>query len=202
MFTYDLDFLARRGSVETYVEIMTAVKDDGFRLTPDFKNKFNHFYRIINPDVKWQDRFYDLFADLKKGSNYCFRCVLWELSGESQQVYPSFASKLLHTFNPKLPIWDSFILKSLGLEMKGKSKNLNGKIEECCRIYQNICDAFTSHLGDAGVLKAIEEFNKRFPKYAGNISDAKKLDFILWSNRTHKFASVLELSKLQDDLDI
>ncbi len=200
MLQYDLEFLKENNSIQKYVEIMSAVKTPGFKLTDSFKKKFNGFYRIGIRSEKWYSNFYFLFGEFLKGENHNFSLCLNYLYTTTGKIEPSFCSKLIHTFNPNLPIWDSFILRSLGFNVPNL-KNSNKKIDICVKIYNMICREFKTHLDDSGVKAAIEDFDKEFSDYKSEISDVKKLDFILWSNRSLQCASILELSKVKDDLE-
>ncbi len=200
MLTYDFNFLDKNSSIKKYVEIMETINGPDFELTDAFKKKFNGFYRIGRRNKNWYKAFYGLFEDFLSGNNYNFGEVLIKLFKETGQIEPSFSSKLIHTFNPDLPIWDSIILKSLGLQCSDL-KNDTDRIEEDILIYNQICNEFVSHINDEGVVEAITKFDLKFVKYKDKISRTKKLDFILWSNRANRFASVLELSKLQDLLN-
>lgn len=204
MLTYDLDMLEKKRSVNDYADIMKKIEEKGFKLSDDFKKKFNGFYRIRNRSAKWYHAFYTLFDELlndtKHGTKKAdFEDILNSLYKSTGRIEPSFSSKLLHTFKPDMPIWDSIILKSLGLEPSQK-KEPSKKVKEDVKIYNEIAKQFSDHLNDPGVQEALKEFDSKFPKYK-TISETKKLDFILWSNRTSKYASVLDLSKEKDELD-
>ncbi len=205
MLTYDLEMLEKKQSVDKYVDIMKKIKVKGFKLSDAFKNTFNGFYRIRNRPAKWYHAFYTLFDELlddtKHGTKKAdFEDILNSLYKSTGQIEPSFSSKLLHTFKPDMPIWDSIILKSLGLEPSQK-KDHSKKVKEDVKIYNEICKQFSDHLNDLGVQEALKKFDSKFPQYKGEITETKKLDFILWSNRTSRYASVLDLSKAKDELD-
>ena len=200
MLHYDLDILEK--PVRTYCSIMDDIEKikQNYQLANAFKEKFNGFYRIRKRSDKWYTDFYTLFDELLHDTKRAdFKFILESLYASTGQIEPSFSSKLLHTFKPDMPIWDTIILNSLGLEPSQK-KDPSKKVKEDVKIYNEICKQFSDHLNDPGVQEALKEFDSKFPKYK-TISETKKLDFILWSNRTSKYASVLDLSKEKDELD-
>lgn len=126
-----------------------------------------------------------------------FQEILEKLFAKTNKVLASFSSKMLQMLDPDFPIWDSIVLRSLGLvasEKKGKEK-IMADVTMSLRIAME----YHSHLCDPSVVAAINDFDKTFPS-ASRISEVRKLDFILWSNKTGPYASVLDLSKAQDDL--
>lgn len=107
------------------------------------------------------------------------------------QLERSFASKILHTINPELPIWDSTVEKMIKFQTKTafesyddnellKSyKNLLGKYKEFFDtgvIVKNVVDKENIYVKD--LLKC---FNDKYDKNTYPLlTDTKKIDFILW----------------------
>ena len=94
---------------------------------------------------------------------------------ETGSIHASFSSKLLATVNPNMPIWDKFVLQNLGLRTPYSYEK--GRLQKTIQLYQKICDWYKTD----EAIKKLAVFNQQFP--GTNITDVKKIDFILWATR-------------------
>jgi hypothetical protein len=85
------------------------------RSDPEYRRRFNHFYRVRR-GKEWQDSFYGIL-DSKKGKRVTFAEALNELYRATSRYEASFASKLLATLDPEMPVIDSVVLRNLGLRL-------------------------------------------------------------------------------------
>ena len=91
-------------------------KDVGYR-----KN-FISYYRVRR-DQKWIDEYFDYFESIKGNKNVSFENIIKHISsvphrvkdGTACTVEVSFASKMLTTICPDNPIWDSQVVRALGI---------------------------------------------------------------------------------------
>ncbi|MGL5711641.1 MAG: hypothetical protein ACRCX2_01360 [Paraclostridium sp.] len=95
----------------------------------------------------------------------------------SNKVHGSFASKLLATVNPSLPIVDRFIREHMELETYYGKHNANKIVDQ----YYDIIDIYSNFLKTEKAKLWIDLFDEKFPNT--NITDIKKIDFILWQIR-------------------
>ena len=93
---------------------------------------------------------------------------------------PSFASKMLATINPDMPIWDSRVLTALKLDKEWEGKR---SPEHAIEIYESICEQYREFETTEKCDECVREFDSWVPKYEW-ISTTKKIDFLLWSNGT------------------
>lgn len=144
------------------------------------------------------NHFRDVFS-----SFYCLRLAfghlneggLWGLI-QSRQVVPiddairrvanpggrnafiSFASKTLHTIDNNLPIIDNYVYDFLEIN-RPNADNLNGRIQQCEEIYRVLCNFYTER-NENGLVRLAETFNQIYPNIGNQISDVKKIDFMIW----------------------
>ena len=104
-----------------------------------------------------------------------FEEILTYLYEKTGAVHASFSSKLLATVNPNMPIWDKFVLQNLGLRTPYTYQK--DRLQKTVQLYQQICDWY----GSEQAKEKLREFNELFPNV--DISDVKKIDFILWATR-------------------
>ena len=183
--------------IESYNEIMRQVNTPAF-CSLEFRKLYNGFYRLRQKPSKWYDDYYSLFLECKT-KEYSFKELLTILYKKTGEIHPSFCSKMLATLNPDKPIWDQYVLLWLGFSLK-KIKDDNLKIEYYSNVYDQIEKEYLSHLEDRNIKEAIALFDKMIPE-GKNISSVKKIDFMLWSNRSDRTISVFEYNKLLDEID-
>lgn len=184
-----------KSPVDKYIEIMKLAKTDlsKDKDLKDFKDRFNDFYQIrgVQWHEDWQTAFYKLFQEkrreikndkkileeIRKNKEDFFERIVIELKSSTKRVEVVFASKMLHTLMPECPIWDSLVIKHFKIKVP---QNKEKKFEKCKEIYGQIIDAY-ENMNQKEKDNYIKIFNKTFPKHKNEISDIKKLDFIIWA---------------------
>lgn len=168
----------KKRSVEKYAEILKNFWNTNTQTDKTFQKKFNGFYRVRR-NKEWQKVYYTILETGKTQDLY-FELVLRELYEKTGRIEASFTSKLIHTLNNNMPIWDQFVLKNL--EKKVPVCKGEKKIENVIRIYEEICSWYQDILQAAEIKRKIVEFDEIFPEYAW-FSQMKKIDFLLWQMR-------------------
>ncbi len=92
----------------------------------------------------------------------------------------SFASKLVHTINPNLPIYDSMVANFYFFPeikpMWGKDK----KIEEYMKSYNFLKDEYSRIIQNKLLNDSIQEFRQHFSLDIEEYSDNKIIDSLIW----------------------
>lgn len=179
------DSLETAFSLEDYVEIISAIKQDDFIATPEFRKKFNGFYRVRQKPAVWYDKYYALMEE-QKSANKEFRDLLMRLEPVCGTIDVSYVSKMMAAVNPSLPIWDRYVLQNLGFLKRWE--NLNGKdnvlrINEAERIYEDIKSWYVAFIRSTDGMACIAKFDSAMPHYKEKLTAAKKIDYLLWSKR-------------------
>lgn len=160
-----------------YLELQEQLENTDVSLNRDFQRRFNHFYRVRR-NSEWQNHFYTLMQ-AHKDKAVSFGYILGELHKKTGRHEASFASKLIASLNPSLPVIDKYVLQNLGLRIPPSgSPNRAEKIMEIYESLEQDMNTFIST--DTGRL-IIRKFNEYFPLV--NISDMKKVDLVLWQTR-------------------
>ena len=192
--------------IEKYIAIQTAVNETG--KIDEIKDGYTKFYKMTKRsyDDDFICKYFSIMKDIRKhhGSEYelsqneetlkeKFTYVLGQLhevgskykDGERNKRYEmSFTSKLLHTVDPSLPIWDSEVATN-HFKFRLPSKKQKDKAEDVLSLYYEKYCAYRTEFekymnGEGQIL--IKLFNKKYGEYK-DISNAKKIDFILWQDR-------------------
>ena len=142
----------------------------------EFQRKFNHFYRVRRNEL-WRNEFY-LILEKSKNTKPSFETILLDLYKKTGRVEASFASKLVATVNPSLPIIDSVVLRNLGMKLPISPKN---RFELIGKVYSEMEWRLNEILKSDIGIQVISKFQDRYP--AADITNVKILDLILWQLR-------------------
>jgi hypothetical protein len=165
--------------VDKYAFITKEIHHRDISKDLNYQRTFNSFY-VVRRNAKWRKIYYDYFEKQKKNRYLTFEDIIRYLYKHTGFVEASFSSKLLSTINPKMPIWDVYVVKNLGL--KTKSGKPLDKIEQFVRLYREIDEYFMGLINSEWGKAAISTFNNALPSYKW-ISDEKKIDFFIWKIR-------------------
>lgn len=162
-------------------------------LDDNFKNVFCAFYVINGPmglnDVQKKE-FFKLLS-LKENSLEKILRRLYEIPsyGKRHRLFLSFGTKLLHTIDNDLPIYDRNIAHVLDLRNQSIG-TLETKIENRIEIYKELNNKFEILLRNREIVNCLEIMRRELSKTAKSggfnwkdnlVSDAKLLDSSLWA---------------------
>ncbi len=161
----------------------------------DFQDVYYEFYMTARWSVyKKNDNakaYFTIFGEKESAAQEDLESVLntlrKRLHKESYEF--SLASKLLHTINPNLPIYDSKVREYLLSEQVSLYWNVPNRIsgadrgmkdlDKILHDWKGLCDWYNRFLKGDGKEWG-EWFDKNFPDSSG-ISDVKKIDFIIFA---------------------
>ena len=164
--------------LDKYNFIMRRVKSVDVSADAIFQKQFNGYYQVRRNDT-WRKVYYDLFEAMKT-KPATFAEIITTLYEKTGNIEASFSSKLLSTLYPDKPIWDQYVVQNLGLQLTGKSKQI--QLNNAIALYAAIEKWYDSFLGTDDAKECITVFDRTLPKYTW-LSDTKKIDFFLWSMR-------------------
>ena len=169
---------ARKG-IAQYQWLMRSLHKVDVRTSAEFQKRYNSFYKVRQRSADWYSTYYGLL-EACKDTGADFAEILDTLWDELGRYEPSFSSKLVATIDPTKPVWDQFVLKNIGL--RAPSYTSAGKKEEAKTVYGQICDWYSIRLACADGRRIVEIFGEEVPE-DDEITDLKKLDFVLWQTR-------------------
>ena len=161
--------------VDKYNWIMKRVHEVDVSTDTEFQRFFNGFYRMRQRPASFYASYYSYLEHNKHNRELTFEEIVAYLYQETGSIHASFSSKLLATVNPDMPIWDKFVLQNLGLRTPYHYEK--NRLQKTVQLYQRICDWYKS----SEATEKLNAFNRLFPNV--DISDVKKIDFILWATR-------------------
>ena len=164
--------------LDKYSWLQTALPRTDVAHDREFQTAFNGFYRVRR-DSEWQSAFYGLL-ERNKAERQSFAEVLRELHAATGRVEASFASKLVATIDPHMPVIDAIVLKHLGLSLPRPGPietRLEGVVELHDRIRALFCEYLETKAGRQLVTRFVETYPDR------EISRVKMLDLVLWRSQ-------------------
>ena len=167
---------AARG-VEQYGWIMQRVHAVDVSVDAGFQRRFNAFYRVRKGEV-WRRVFYALL-ERAKSEPLTFSEALVALEQAVGRVETSFASKLVATLDPGLPVVDQHVMRNFGLRRPYPSARdrMTKEVAVYLELRQRVADLLARPDG----ARMCDRFRARFPH--ADVSDVKKIDFVMWQHR-------------------
>lgn len=150
------------------------------RSNPLYKRQFNHFYKVRR-GKEWQDHFYSLL-EAKKGKRVCFSEVLDALYQATNRYEASFASKLLATVEPSMPVIDSIVFRNLNLRLP--TTNSKDRAARICQLHTMLLAYFNEFLSMENGKYLVQRFRETYPD--ADITEVKMLDLVLWQTRPNR----------------
>lgn len=149
-----------------------------------FQKMFRDFYQMRRfYSDEFASGYFAIMEELKKVSSVTFEDIFTRVKGIQGTYEISFASKMLHTFSPKMPIWDKIVTKD-HFKIVAPYSGAKNRTKASCDRYQKYVNEFYKYMNSEEGRMIIQLFDQKFCN--NEISDVKKLDFILWQDRKNK----------------
>jgi hypothetical protein len=168
--------------LDKYVYLMDNLHKVNVSLDLEYQKKFKGFYRIRRNDA-FCKIYFSILEKNKTNRNLTFEYVLKKLLPLGR-LEASFSSKLVATINSDLPVWDSVVLGKMTGELPEPDNTID-RIQASVHKYNFLITWSKRKLASDEGKRMLQVFNERYPKV--KISDAKKIDLILWQTREGNF---------------
>ena len=163
--------------LEKYQWIIKNVRPMDVSKEKEFQRVYDGFYDVRRNE-EWRKAYFCYFEEIKYKPDISFEMILKDLNNRlpKTSVEPSFSSKILATLNTQMPIWDSRVLRALGID---KEWNKIRTLDNAVAIYGKICDWYRDYMKSDESREIINKFDYYFSDYQ-SISSVKKIDYLLW----------------------
>lgn len=143
----------------------------------EFQRRYNGFYRVRR-NAQWQWHYFALL-ERSRAASITFEEALSQLLAATGRLEASFASKLVATINPNLPVIDKFVLENLGLRLPRYSQcDRKTKVVE---VYDRLISSFHDFAKTDEGNALTTRFQEIYPE--ANLTTAKMIDLVLWQTR-------------------
>lgn len=170
---------SRHSDLRRYAYTIRSLRSLNVTQDQEYQRTFNGLY-MVRRNALWRSKFYTLLETCKADSEPEFFMVLDKLFRETGRIEASFASKLIATINPGLPVYDSIVRINLGLPQR--SSHSIGRIELLTADYASI-QAHSIEQTQSNKYRHLRRtFDDNFPEFR-DFSDTKVLDLMIWQVR-------------------
>lgn len=175
----------RKNDIDRYFYITSVfAKNEPISSNEEFKETYKTFYVMRTAGLSQQhfDKYFELL-DSRVNNLETILNELYEIKTLKQlnSLQFSFATKLLHTLDNSLPIYDNQVKKTLGLpDVYNIQDSPYKKTKKLLAYYANLKMIYRQLLAEARIKKLIDDIKKYFGWTANQINDVKILDFVLW----------------------
>lgn len=167
--------------IELYSEIMNLFDQSDLNNPDDACRKaIDKFYIVRRMKKERKLYFYGFFEENKHNKDLNFETCLRYILEKTNRIETSFCSKMLHTINPMMPIFDKNVRLNLGIRSVPSIKDKESQCNIAVCIYKQLADKYHDYFQTQGYLEAIRLFDSYYPEYSDKISPVKKTDFFLW----------------------
>ncbi len=166
-------------AVDTYCWLQSTLAITDVANDYEFQTRFNGFYRVRGRNAAWRSAFYRILEE-QKSRRRSFAAVLRALHTATERVEASFASKLVASVDPDLPVIDKVVLSHLGLRLP-RPGPLEGRLAGVVELHEHMRRIYARYLrSDRGRwLRA--KFEAAYPDRG--MTPVKMLDLVLWKTR-------------------
>ena len=187
-----------RSNLEVYRFIQDEFNNTDVSKNLIFQFVYCNFYTLDKQkvDADFIRGYFELMQSLKGSKDLDLVSLLFEVynieTKRERKFHYSFTSKLAHTIDNNIPIWDSRIADLFSLNLKSvQDKKVNGEKFRNCII--TLQEQYEKVISENLLYSTLNKFNEKFKEF--NLSDTKKLDFIFWS------AGRIDINKLSKGAD-
>jgi hypothetical protein len=166
--------------LNAYLWLQTHRDTCDVRSNASFRRRFNAFYRVRR-GRDWQDKFYELL-ECRKGRPSSFAEVLDALHSATGRYEASFASKLLATIDPDMPVIDSIVLQNLSVRLPAYGSD--GRRSRIVDLHGRLLSSLTVFLKTDVGRYLVKRFRATYPE--ADVTEIKMLDLVLWQTRPKK----------------
>ena len=145
----------------------------------NFQKAFNGFFRMGHRTKAYYQDYYQ-YLQHHKDTGISFGEALTFLYKKYGRLEMSFASKMVAIVDPKYPIWDSVVTKG-HFKIVAPYTYAKDRLQKGIEKYEQYCNNYCAYMQTTEAKARIAQFNTIFS--TAEITDAKKLDFMLWQDR-------------------
>ena len=183
------------GEVQEYKNLQQEFSKGNILENLEFQKRFRQFYRLNNARLSqpFVQIYFKLMQDFtSRPREIKITEILEKLLAAGGKFQFSFATKLAHTVNVRLPIYDSFVGIVLdGIIGYSRTKSwgtsptvVKERLKYCDSVYDKLKVTVARLEGDCQ--KSIASFREKFGvPQTEDVSNCKVMDFMLWSLGKH-----------------
>lgn len=164
--------------LNTYYWLQDNLRRRNVSVDAEYQRKFSGYYKMRFVSPQYRDCFFSLFENIKNDTEFSFKDIAMQLFQVDGKHEFSFISKMLHTIDPKRPIYDSQVDQALHIHRTYPS-DIAFKIYQDEKILNQISMTYRCLEMSAEMVDPLIAFDQIMPNRSMTIE--KKIDFLLWA---------------------
>lgn len=168
-----------QSGIEKYQNLRQQLFETDVSINRDFQRAFNGFFRMGRRTPSYYNDYY-CYLQQHKETGISFADALTYLYQKHGRLEMSFVSKMVAMVDPTFPIWDSVVTKG-HFGIIAPYANVKNRLQKGIEKYEQYRYSYNTYMQTDEAREKITEFEKLFP--GTEITDVKKLDFMLWQER-------------------
>lgn len=163
--------------IRKYSFIMDRVQNTNVAEDTEFQKSYDDFYTLYRYPKEFRLEYYS-YMEKNKTRKPSFEEVLAHF-GRFGNLEASFSSKLVHTLDPKQPIWDKNVAV-LHFGYRIPYNGMKNREQTMVRRYEDYRRDFLAYAATDAGKTIVDAFDSKFP--SNSFTDTKKVDFVLWQD--------------------
>ncbi|MBQ7341317.1 MAG: hypothetical protein IJW41_04035 [Oscillospiraceae bacterium] len=168
-----------RSGIEKYRLLRQQLFETDVSTDRDFQRTYNGFWRMGRRTEAYYSDYY-CYLQQHKNTGVLFADALTYLYEKHGRLEMSFVSKMVAMVDPQYPIWDSVVTKG-HFGIIAPFANVKNRLQKGIERYEQYRRCYGTYMQTEEAAQKIAEFESLFPD--AEISNVKKLDFMLWQER-------------------
>ena len=164
--------------LDTYYWLQDNLRSRNVSVDAEYQRKFSGYYKMRFVSPQYRNCFFSLFETIKNDTKISFKDIAMQLFQVEGKREFSFISKMLHTIDPKRPIYDSQVDQALHIHRTYQS-DIAFKIYQDEKILNQISMTYRCLEISAEMADPFIAFDQIIPNRSMTIE--KKIDFLLWA---------------------
>ena len=178
--------IADYSDVSTYLWLrseLTSRRTD-IRTDTEFQRRYRRYWQmnVARLSQRFYSRYFELLARYSSSQSVDVASLARELSSvdaeDEQSLQFSFASKLGHMIDPRLPVYDRFVAAFYFYVAPAGDGKFEARLVELMGFYNFLRHEYARVLGEQLLSGAIQKFRERF---TDDFPDERIVDWLLWA---------------------
>ena len=173
------------GDIREYIELRRQLTSDpGAALRPDFQRAYRKYWRMNA--ARLNDDFYRLYfgllAETQRVGTADVAAISDVLSRHTARdgLQFSFATKLAHMVEPRIPVYDSFVAAFYFYTPPPATKPTSERLSELVQFHRFLTSEYRRVLTE-GLLAAAITHMRQSRSLEADIPDERVIDWLIWS---------------------
>jgi len=177
------------GDISAYGSLRDSLRSADVATDFEFQRTYRNYWRMNVGRFKpaFYARYFELMSDCQRSGSADLKEVLRsfsELGAESRGLQFSFATKLVHMVDPRVPVYDNFIAAFYFFVPLGSKVSHEERVDHLVEFHEFLTVEYARIIQKGLLSKAISEFREG-RSINSEIPDERVIDWLIWAWVAH-----------------